>query len=65
MISHTDYTALISAKINRTITPAEERKLDDFESAAPEKCPHCGIKVWSPFKPARVVHDLANCPKKA
>jgi len=64
MINYEEYTKFLSAKINRTITAAQERKLDEFESAAPKKCPRCGGRVWSMFEPARVAHDVENCKGK-
>jgi hypothetical protein len=63
-ITHPEYTSLLSATINHTITPVQVRKVEEYEAAAPKKCPHCGDRVWTMFEPLRVSHDVENCPKK-
>ena len=63
-ISYPEYTSLLSATINRTITPAQVRKVEEYEAAAPKICPQCGERAWTMFEPMRVAHDFENCPKK-
>jgi hypothetical protein len=45
------------------MTPKDYALVKDFESEQPAKCPHCGHNVASPFKPQRIVHDIAACAK--
>ena len=64
MISYDRYTELLSKRINRTITPSEEKDVAKCEAAQPKLCPKCQVAVWSFFAPSQVVHDIEKCQGK-
>ena len=68
MIAHDRYTEYLSKMIYKTITPAEQQAVEEFEAAhlKPELklCPKCKASVWTMLTPYRVAHDIANCPGK-
>jgi len=64
MIAYDRYTELLSKTIWRTITPAETKMVEEYESSTPDNCPKCGADMWTMLEPYRVAHDIEKCAGK-
>jgi len=64
MITHDRYTELLSKTIWRTITPAETKMVEEYESSTPDNCPKCRADMWTMLEPYRVMHDVEKCGGK-
>ncbi len=69
MIAYDRYTELLGKIIHKTISPAEQQAVGEFETAhrKPELklCPKCKGSVWTFLTPYQVAHDIANCQGKS
>jgi hypothetical protein len=64
MTTYDRYTELLSKRVHRSITDAEQRDLATFETAQPKTCPRCHTTVRSSFLPGQIVHDVEKCDAK-